>query len=118
MVFRKKGQNASDGKGHYIIANTGSCYRSGRIFSGNESDVDFDRPAHRDALCAPFTIIFLFTTYLPGFCKKQAAFWTMLVGSLIIALWALLAELSNSPHAIYLEWLVTLPLFYCSLLNT
>ena len=62
-------------------------------------------------LCAPFTIIFLFTVYLPGFCKKDAAFWTILVGGLIVFLWVLWPSVRVLPHAIYLEWLVTLPLF-------
>jgi SSS family solute:Na+ symporter len=62
-------------------------------------------------LCAPFTIIFLFTVYLPGFCKKDAAFWTILVGGLIVFLWVLWPGIRVLPHAIYLEWLITLPLF-------
>ena len=62
-------------------------------------------------LCAPFTIIFLFTTYLPQFCKKHAAFWTMLVGGLIVILWVFWPEIRIVPHPIYLEWIVTLPLF-------
>jgi len=62
-------------------------------------------------LCTPFTIIFLFTTFLPGFCKKAAAFWTILVGGLIVVLWLLFPTVRILPHAIYLEWLVTLPLF-------
>ncbi len=62
-------------------------------------------------LCAPFTIIFLFTTYLPQFCKKHAAFWTMLVGGLIVILWVFWPDIRILPHPIYLEWIVTLPLF-------
>jgi SSS family solute:Na+ symporter len=62
-------------------------------------------------LCAPFTIIFLFTVYLPGFCKKDAAFWTILVGGLIVFLWIFWPDIRVFPHAIYLEWLITLPLF-------
>lgn len=63
------------------------------------------------SLCAPFTIIFIFTVYLPGFCKKQAAFWTILAGGLIVVLWFIWPGIRVVPHAIYLEFLVTLPLF-------
>ncbi len=62
-------------------------------------------------LCAPFTVIFLFTTYLPQFCKKHAAFWTMLAGALIVVIWLIWPTGRIVPHPIYLEWFVTLPLF-------
>ena len=63
------------------------------------------------SLCAPFTFIFLFTAYLPGFCKKGAAFWTILVGGIIVALWILVPAIRIVPHAIYLECLITFPMF-------
>ncbi len=63
------------------------------------------------SLCAPFTIIFIFTVYFPGFCKKYAAFWTIFVGGLIVLLWVFFPAIRVLPHAVYLEWLVTLPLF-------
>jgi len=63
------------------------------------------------ALCAPFTIVFLFTTYLPGFCKKQAAFWTILAGGLIVVLWFMWPSIRIFPQVVYLELLITLPLF-------
>ena len=62
-------------------------------------------------LCAPFTIIFLFTAYLPWLCKKHSAFWTMLTGGLIVILWVLWPSIRIVPHPIYLEWMITLPLF-------
>lgn len=63
------------------------------------------------SLCAPFTVIFLFTAYLPGFCKKKAAFWTLLAGGIIILLWFVFPWVRFVPHAIYLEWIISLPAF-------
>ena len=62
-------------------------------------------------LCAPFTVIFLFTAYAPNFCKRQSAFWTLLVGGLIVVAWLTWPQVRIVPHPIYLEWLVCLPLF-------
>ena len=63
------------------------------------------------SLCAPFTVIFLFTAYLPEFCKKNAAFWTLLAGGIIIFLWFLFPWIRFVPHAIFLEWIISLPAF-------
>jgi len=63
------------------------------------------------SLTAPFTIIFLFTAYLPKFCKKSAAFWTIFVGTMIVICWGLFPGIRVLPHPIYLEWIICLPLF-------
>ncbi len=59
----------------------------------------------------PFTIIFLFTVYKPNFCKRPAAFWTILVGMLLLVVWELFPPIRVLPHPIYLEWIVCLPIF-------
>lgn len=69
------------------------------------------------SLCAPFTIIFLFTVYAPKFCKKQAAFWTVLVGLILAAVWAFVPGFAKMfqgvglIHPVYMEVVITLPLF-------
>lgn len=59
----------------------------------------------------PFTIIFLFTVYKPRFCKRPAAFWTILIGMVLLVLWKFIPSIRFLPHPIYLEWIVCLPLF-------
>lgn len=69
------------------------------------------------SLCAPFTVIFLFTAFAPGFCKKQSAFWTILVGLVAAILWAFVPSVSGFfrsiglVHPAYMELIITLPLF-------
>jgi len=69
------------------------------------------------ALCAPFTIIFLFTTFAPQVCKKQSAFWTILVGLLAAMAWAFIPgfagffQSKGLIHPVYMELLISLPLF-------
>lgn len=69
------------------------------------------------ALSAPFTIIFLFTTFRPSFCKKPSAFWTILLGFICAALWSFLPPFANFfkhiglSHPVYMELAVCLPLF-------
>ena len=63
------------------------------------------------SLCTPFTIIFLFTSYAPSFCKKPAASFTILAGTILLFAWILLPDIRVLPHPIYLEWMVCLPVF-------
>lgn len=109
--LERKGKTVSSERGHKLSRILVLCIGLVGFFLAMKMTSILNVLLTGISLCAPFTIIFLFTTYLPGFCKKQAAFWTMLVGSLIVALWAIWPSFRILPHAIYLELLVTLPLF-------
>lgn len=69
------------------------------------------------SLLAPFSFIFFFTVLAPKFCKRESAFWTILVGLLLAALWAFIPAFAGFwkgiglIHPVYMEVVVTLPLF-------
>ena len=58
------------------------------------------------SMTAPLTIVFLFTVFAPGLCKKNAAFYTTLVGLLGIVAWAYLPALHIFQDVIYFEWVI------------
>ncbi|MDD4321911.1 MAG: hypothetical protein PHH31_10260, partial [Acidaminococcaceae bacterium] len=55
---------------------------------------------------APLTIVFLFTVFAPGLCKKNAAFYTVLVGLVGIVAWAYMPALHVFRDVIYFEWFI------------
>ena len=69
------------------------------------------------SLLAPFSFIFFFTVLAPKFCKKESASWTILVGLVCAALWAFIPSFAGFwksfglIHPVYMEVVVTLPLF-------
>ena len=64
------------------------------------------------SLTTAFTIVFLFTLFAPGLCRKNSAFYTTLAGVLTLAAWQLLPAVRIFAHPIYLEWLVCLLTFF------
>jgi len=62
-------------------------------------------------LTASYTIVLLFTIYVPGLCRRGSAFWTILAGILFLALWQLVPQIRIAPHPIYLAWPVGLLAF-------
>ncbi|MDU4962273.1 MAG: sodium:solute symporter family protein [Sporomusaceae bacterium] len=64
------------------------------------------------SLTTAFTIVFLFTLFAPGLCRKNSAFYTTLAGILTLAAWQLLPAVRIFAHPIYLEWLVCLLTFF------
>lgn len=58
------------------------------------------------SMTAPLTIIFLFTVFAPGLCKKNAAFYTTLVGLIGIVAWAYFPALHIFRDVIYFEWFI------------
>ncbi len=69
------------------------------------------------SLLAPFSIIFFFTVLAPKFCKRESAFWTIFVGLVLAAMWAFIPAFAGFwkglglIHPVYMEVVVTLPLF-------
>ncbi len=58
------------------------------------------------SMTAPLTVVFLFTVFAPGLCKKNAAFYTTLVGLVGIVAWAYLPALHVFQDVIYFEWVI------------
>jgi solute:Na+ symporter, SSS family len=63
------------------------------------------------SLTTAYTVIFLFTIFAPGLCRKSSAFYTMLVGIIVLALWQLVPSVRIFPHPIYMEWIVCVGTF-------
>jgi len=64
------------------------------------------------SLTTAFTVIFLFTIFAPGLCRKSSAFYTTLVGMTALAAWQLFPVVRVFAHPIYMEWLVCLATFF------
>lgn len=64
------------------------------------------------SLSTAFTIVFLFTIFAPGLCKKSSAFFTTLAGIAVIFIWELVPAFRIFPHVIFMEWIVCLLTFF------
>ena len=64
------------------------------------------------SLTAAFTIVFLFTVFAPGLARRGSAFYTTLVGAIVLVLWQLIPAIRVFPHVIYLEWIACLITFF------
>lgn len=63
------------------------------------------------SLTAAFTVVFLFTVFAPGFARKSSAFYTNLVGIIMLVLWQFVPAIRIFPHVIYLEWIACVVTF-------
>lgn len=63
------------------------------------------------SLCTAFTIVFLFTIFYPKLCRKGSAFYTTLVGIIVLFLWEIVPSFRIFPHVIFMEWLACLCTF-------
>lgn len=63
------------------------------------------------SLTTAFTVVFLFTIFAPGLCRKNSAFYTTLAGMIVLVLWQFVPAIRVLPHVIYLEWLVCVGVF-------
>lgn len=64
------------------------------------------------SLTTAFTLIFLFTMFAPGLCRKNSAFYTTLAGIVTLFLWQIFPSIQIFAHPIYMEWLVCLLTFF------
>ena len=64
------------------------------------------------SLTTAFTVVFLFTIFTPGLCRKSSAFYTTLVGMLGLAAWQVFPAVRVFAHPIYMEWTVCLVTFF------
>ncbi|QZY55918.1 sodium:solute symporter family protein [Crassaminicella profunda] len=63
------------------------------------------------SLTTAFTVTFLFTIFAPGLCRKHSAFYTTVVGILVLVLWTFVPSIRIFSHVIYLEWIVCIGTF-------
>ncbi len=63
------------------------------------------------SLTTAFTIVFLFTIFAPGLCRRSSAFYTTLVGIAGLVIWQLVPAVRFLPHVIYFEWIICLATF-------
>lgn len=63
------------------------------------------------SLTTAFTVTFLFTIFAPGLCRKNSAFYTTLVGIIILILWQMVPSIRIFSHVIYLEWIACVATF-------
>lgn len=57
------------------------------------------------SLATAFTVVFLFTVFMPNLCRKNSAFYTTMVGIILLILWQFFPSIRIFPHVIYLEWI-------------
>ncbi|WP_088187794.1 sodium:solute symporter family protein [Desulfosporosinus sp. FKA] len=57
------------------------------------------------SLTTAFTVVFLFTIFAPGLARKNSAFFTTLVGIIVIVLWQLVPAIRVVSNVIYFEWI-------------
>lgn len=64
------------------------------------------------SLATAFTVVFLFTIFAPGLCRKNSAFVTTVVGLVALVAWEFVPALKVFQHPIYLEWFACLAAFF------
>jgi len=62
-------------------------------------------------LTTSYTVILLFSIFLPKICRKSAALWTLVAGIALLALWQFIPAIRIVSHPIYLEWPVCIVIF-------
>ncbi|MBI4945916.1 MAG: sodium:solute symporter family protein [Bacteroidetes bacterium] len=62
-------------------------------------------------LTTSYTVILLFSMFLPKLCRKSAAVWTLITGIMLLALWQFVPAIRIVSHPIYLEWPVCIITF-------
>ena len=64
------------------------------------------------SLTTAFTVVFLFTVFTPGLCRKNSAFYTTIAGMAALAAWQMIPAVRVFAHPIYMEWAVCLATFF------
>jgi len=64
------------------------------------------------SLTTAFTLVFLFTMFAPGLCRRNSAFYTTLAGIITLFVWQAFPQVQIFAHPIYMEWLVCLITFF------
>lgn len=62
-------------------------------------------------LTTSYTVVVLFSIFIPKLCKKRAAFWTIGTGIVFLLVWILFPAIHVVPHPIFLAWPVAILTF-------
>jgi len=57
-------------------------------------------------LTTAFTVVFLFTVFMPQLCRRSSAFYTTVVGLIGLVIWEIFPVLHVMGHPIYFEWII------------
>ena len=63
------------------------------------------------SLSTAFTVVFLFTLFAPGLCRRSSAFYTTIAGILALVVWQYVPAVHVFSHPIYMEWIVCVSIF-------
>lgn len=63
------------------------------------------------SLTAAFSVIVIIALFFPRYASKEAGFWTLLAGLVVLVLWQLVPEVRIVPNVIYLEWMVCVAVY-------
>ena len=63
------------------------------------------------SLTASFSVVVLFTLFAPSLCRRNAAFYTIMVSLVVLILWQTVPSVRIFPHVIYLEWIACVGTF-------
>ncbi len=63
------------------------------------------------SLTAAFSVVVLFTLFVPGLCRKNSAFYTIFAGLITLIAWQTVPAIRLFPHVIYMEWVVCATVF-------
>ena len=63
------------------------------------------------SLTTASTVVFLFTLFAPGLCRRSSAFYTTLAGIVALVLWQYVPAVRVFVHPIYMEWVVCVVVF-------
>ncbi len=63
------------------------------------------------SLTAGPTVVILFAFFAPRLCRIGSAFWTVVAGLAVMALWHTVPRTHLVTHVIYLEWIVCVGVF-------
>jgi len=62
-------------------------------------------------LTTAYTVVLLFTMFVPGLCRRSSAFWTILVGIVYLTIWQFIPATHIVSHPIYLAWPIAIATF-------
>jgi SSS family solute:Na+ symporter len=63
------------------------------------------------SLTAAFSTIVLFTFFAPQLCRRNSAFYTIIVSLVILVVWQMIPAVRVLPHVIYMEWIACVGTF-------
>jgi len=62
-------------------------------------------------LTTAYTVVLLFTLFIPKLCRKSSAFWTIFTGIVFLLIWFIVPAIRIVSHPIFLAWPLALVTF-------